>query len=334
MSNWSPKSKLGALPNVTAALSLLPTKVDAPSKYLVLGDVHANWHALVAVLRHAQPMGCDATLFLGDMVGYGPRPKECVEFLRRGLAKSGPWIAGNHDFAVAETTHFALKGYRQAGDARTSCARHRDILVETAPDELAWLKTQIVEERARLRMRTVARGALAFVHGEPREEVGTYVYPNEPTNQGDALCELRSEGVMVSEKPFWLLSGHTHCVCLSELPGGHQRARLRAIRYGEPQELATPDAGYWINPGSVGQPRDGDPRAAYAVLDTEAATVTHYRVPYDTLSVQRELQTRGYLHESSALAETISTGHRARVTHEHFDSVYARLPDEAGVTPK
>ena len=334
MPNWSPKSKLGALPNVTDALSLLPTKADAPSKYLVLGDVHANWHALVAVLKHAQPKGCDATLFLGDMVGYGPRPKECVEFLREGLAKSGPWVAGNHDYAVAGTPHYALRDYRQSGDAKTSTERHRDILSESSRDDLGWFKTQVVEERARVQKRPFPRGALAFVHGEPREEVGMFIYPDEPTNQGDALCEVRSVEKVGHETPLWLISGHTHCVCVAELAWGHQRTRLRALRYGEPQELSAPSMSYWINPGSVGQPRDGDPRAAYAVLDTEAATITHYRVPYDTLSVQRELQTFGYLHESSALAETISTGHRARVTHEHFESVYARLPGDAGVTPK
>ncbi|RLM56790.1 metallophosphoesterase [Halobellus sp. Atlit-31R] len=202
----------------------------------VISDVHANKVALDAVF--ADLPAVEALVCAGDVVGYNPRPADCVAALRE---RDVPTVMGNHDRAVASGTSFRFNSMAAAG---VEHARE-----ELDDDALAWL-ADLPDER------TVLDGRLKLVHGHP-EDPDRYTYPEE-----FAPKMLDSEDVLVT--------GHTHVQ-------GHEEF----------------EEGIVMNPGSVGQPRDGDPRAAYALVDLDALTVEERRVAYDVDAVADEVTAAG-----------------------------------------
>lgn len=197
-------------------------------RFGVISDVHANRVALEAVLDDMPPV--EAVVCAGDVVGYNPWPKACIERVREEDITT---IQGNHDRAVAQETDFAFNGMAAAG---VEHARE-----QLGPGELDWLGDLPTE-------RLVADDRLKLVHGHP-DDPDRYTYPRDfsPALLGD-------EEVLVL--------GHTH-----------------------DQHVAEFAEGTVLNPGSVGQPRDGDPDAAYAVVDLEEGTVDLHRVAYDVEAV-------------------------------------------------
>jgi diadenosine tetraphosphatase ApaH/serine/threonine PP2A family protein phosphatase len=223
----------------------------------VLSDIHANLPALDAVLGDAGDV--DAVWHLGDVVGYGPDPDGVVARLR-SIGAQG--VRGNHDAAACGGPEIDWFN----PDARRAMEWTRAAI---APAAIEWL--------AALPERRVLSG-VDLVHGSPREPIWEYV-----TTSGVALANLA-----LLERPIGL-HGHTHIpVAWVEDDG---RVELVRAAHGSSLELRGRRA--LVNPGSVGQPRDGDPDAAYAILDPEAGTVRWHRVAYDVGAVQSAMRAAG-----------------------------------------
>jgi diadenosine tetraphosphatase ApaH/serine/threonine PP2A family protein phosphatase len=225
----------------------------------VFSDIHANLHALDAVLASVDAAGVDELWCLGDTVGYGPRPNECVDVVRERAAVA---LCGNHDLAALgrlDTTDFS-------GDAGAAARWTGN---ELGAEQRAWLESLSP---------LGARDGAQLFHASPRDPVWDYVLSDEV-----ALASLLATTAPV------VLVGHSH-VALGiawdgeELTGGLAPADTEA-------EL---ERGRWLlNPGSVGQPRDGDPRAAWLLLDEVARRATFVRVPYPVEQTQAEIRERG-----------------------------------------
>ncbi|HYK06758.1 MAG TPA: metallophosphoesterase family protein [Gaiellaceae bacterium] len=231
----------------------------------VLSDVHANLRAFEAVLAEIDAGRFDGIWCLGDIVGYGPKPNECAALLQE---RATICLAGNHDLVVLGK--IAIDAF--AGEA-AAAAR--------------WTQT-VLDERPRAFLDSLAPQADApgaeLFHGSPRDPVWDYVLSDESAASALALTEA----------PL-VLVGHSH-VALEISDGGELR--------GEPApagtDLALDGLRRLLNPGSVGQPRDGDPRAAWLEIDFEAARATFRRTDYPVERTQAEMREVG-LPEALAL---------------------------------
>lgn len=228
-------------------------------RYLVISDIHANVVALETVLADAEGQW-DKLWCLGDIVGYGPNPNECITLLRQHDHLS---LSGNHDWAVLG--RLDLDTFN--ADARSAIEWTRSVLTEPGHDYLEALESKVIEE------------PFTLVHASPRQPVWEYVL--EPRT---AVANFKS-----LETAYCLL-GHTHVALVYERIDASD-AMPHAPLYDQPIVLGgTP---LLINPGSVGQPRDSDPRAAYGILDTEAMTWVHRRVAYDIEETQNRMSEAG-----------------------------------------
>ena len=222
----------------------------------VVSDIHSNLHALEAVLAAIDADAPDELWCLGDLVGYGPRPNECCAVVRE---RADVCLAGNHDLAVRGTIDLAEFG----GDAGIAAAWTRGVL---EPEAKALLD--------RLEPEATAHG-VALYHGSARDPIWEYVLSDEAAAATLALAQT----------PL-VLVGHSHVALLvvssgEELEGGPAPAGTEA-ELGGLRAL--------LNPGSVGQPRDGDPRAAYLLLDLDAPRAEFRRVEYDVARTQQEMR--------------------------------------------
>lgn len=244
-------------------------------RYLILSDIHANRHALEAVLDQAGA-DHDALACLGDIVGYGADPVFAVEWVRSHVK----WIVrGNHDKASVGLED--LEWFNPA--ARKSALWTQSQL---SGDQIEWIRN--------LPQGPVELDGFDLVHGSPLDEDEYVVGLREAAEVSPYLERAIS------------FFGHTH------LQGGFQLHRNGVLRLPRPAPDQTevtvevdPDSCYLLNPGSVGQPRDGDPRAAYAVYDSGRHLVTYYRVPYDIAETQRRIRAAGL---PDILAERLGLG--------------------------
>jgi predicted phosphodiesterase len=245
-------------------------------RYLILSDMHANWDAFAAVLRRARRKRFDAVLVLGDLVGYGGAPNQVVEAVRR----LGPrlWtVRGNHDKVVA--------GIDSGSNFN-----------QTALAAAQWTTGRLTLANLRY-VRDLPKGPirvepdLAICHGSPLDE-DTYVFSDV-----DAW-EIFSRFQM----PVTFF-GHTHIPSLFWLEG--RTLGLRALRGETGRIRLDPGGRYLINPGSIGQPRDRDPRAAYMTYDSERKIVHWYRIPYPIAEAQRRIRRVGL---PGPLADRLATG--------------------------
>jgi len=238
-------------------------------KYLVLSDIHANLEALEATLAAAT--GYDGTLVLGDLVGYGADPNAVVDRVR-GLQVAA-MIRGNHDKVAAGVE--GVEGFNQI--AREAVEWTTTVLTA---ENSAWLA-------ALPKGPVVIDETIEICHGTPFDE-DMYVFDDL-----DALRAIRS-----ARRPVCLF-GHTHVPAVFRLsgetqaigaPSGNAVIELigppRGSRFSFDVEQ---DARYLVNCGAVGQPRDGDPRAAYGIVDTDARTVTTMRIDYDIATAQTKI---------------------------------------------
>jgi predicted phosphodiesterase len=224
----------------------------------VLSDVHANLHALEAVLAEVDAGRFDAIWCLGDLVGYGPRPNECVALVHERAAIC---LAGNHDLVVLGK--IPIEAF--AGEAGAAARWTQTVLDELARAFLDALQPKAVAPEAEL------------FHGSPRDPVWEYV-----------LTDAAAASALALTKAPLVLVGHSH-VALEisngdALRGGQAPAGTR-LELGRLRRL--------LNPGSVGQPRDGDPRAAWLEIDFEAAWATFRRTDYPVEQTQRESRDLG-----------------------------------------
>jgi len=233
-------------------------------RYLVLSDLHANLEATDAVLAAASALAADHTLVLGDLVGYGPDPNAVLE--RMVARPATTLIRGNHDRVAAGLgTDTDFNPYARAA--------------------LRWTVAQLTPEATRA-LGNLSQGPVAvdedveICHGAPSDE-DTYVHsPADAERAGQATSRAIC------------LFGHTHIASLFACAPGP--ARLAGPSGRTPFTMDLRDADRWlINPGAVGQPRDGDWRAAFALLDTAARTCTLHRAEYDAALTRRKMAGAG-----------------------------------------
>lgn len=220
----------------------------------VLSDIHGNLPALEAVLEALKPY--DAIWQLGDIVGYGPQPNEVVARL---MAEGATGVRGNHDSAAIG----ALATDVFNDDARAAVEWTAERLSPTTRD---WL--------AALPLRT-ENGPFTLVHGSPRDPTWEYVYSAAVARANFALFETA-----------YCLVGHTH------VPGVFRQrgTRAEAVQIGSGTRRPLDGERLIVNPGSVGQPRDGDPRASALLLDTDAGTLDWRRLEYPIEQVQQLME--------------------------------------------
>ena len=229
-------------------------------RYAILGDIHSNLAAFNAVLRDAKERGgFDKIWCLGDVVGYGPDPHECIELLRQF---DHVCVAGNHDWAAIgkmDTSDFNLV-------AAQACHWTAKQLTAEDIDYLQSLTLSLNEDN------------FTLVHGSPREPIWEYLLSIEAAQPNFSHFET----------PYCLV-GHSHVPIIFELLGNN--ATYKA--FPEDTNLKLEENRLIINPGGVGQPRDGDPRASYAIYEVESQTMHHHRVEYDIPATQKKMEERG-----------------------------------------
>jgi predicted phosphodiesterase len=222
----------------------------------VVSDIHANLHALEAVLGAIDAESPDALWCLGDLVGYGPKPNECCALVQ---AQAAVCLCGNHDLAVRGTIDLD----EFSGDAGTAAAWTREVLSDEARAFLDGLEP------------AGKAAGVALFHGSARDPIWEYVLSDEA-----AVTTFR-----LTEEPL-ILVGHSHAALQIAL----RDAMLEGGLASAGTELELSDARWLLNPGSVGQPRDGDPHAAYLLLDLDAERASFRRVAYDIERTQSEMR--------------------------------------------
>ena len=224
----------------------------------VISDIHANLHALEAVLAAIDAESVDELWCLGDLVGYGPRPNECVALVQERAAVC---LAGNHDLAVLGAIELDVF----QGAAGAAARWTRTVLEPHARSFLAGLEP------------SGRREGVALAHGSPRDPVWEYVLT--PPAAAAAFAAV--------EEPL-VLVGHSHVQLALALEDG--RPTGGSAEAGQTVELGS--VRRLLNPGSVGQPRDGDPRAAWLVIDAASSRATFRRTTYPIERTQAEMRER------------------------------------------
>ncbi len=230
-------------------------------RYAILGDIHANLAAFTAVLDDIKRRDeVEKVWCLGHVVGYGPDPHECIELLRQ---TSHVCVAGNHDWAAIgkiDTADFNP-------DAATACHWTAQQLDSADVEYLGNLPLLIQEDD------------FTMVHGSPREPIWEYLISTSLARENFACFKSQFCLVGHSHRPM-MFSYDEDGVCSSK-------------RFLTDVRLALGRDRLIINPGGVGQPRDGDPRASYAIYDSETRLVRLYRVVYDVRSTQDKMVKSG-----------------------------------------
>jgi len=227
-------------------------------RYAILADIHGNLDAFQSVLQDIENRGgVDEIWCLGDVVGYGPEPSACLALLRQ---YPHVCVAGNHDWAAVgmiDTADFNP-------DAAAACR---------------WTAGQLSgsdKEYLRNLALTATRGEFTLAHGSPRDPLNEYIF-----SAAGAAGNFQGFGT------DYCLVGHTHVPAVfSDAGGGCRRKSL-------PPVLKMGGGRLIVNPGGVGQPRDGDPRASYAIYDDTERVIYSYRVTYDIAAVQGKMRESG-----------------------------------------
>jgi diadenosine tetraphosphatase ApaH/serine/threonine PP2A family protein phosphatase len=235
---------------------------------LILSDIHGNLEALNAVLEAAAPF--DVLWNLGDMVGYGASPNEVINLIRPAAKLN---VRGNHDRVCCGLT--SALGFNPVARAAAIWTHN-----ELTPDNLEWL-------------RAVPQGPL-----QPDESPEVTLAHGSPLNEDQYILSMRDAWAPLQQMPTAItFIGHTH------LQGGfsqkeHDWHEMRP-QYKNRNEAdswtipITPGTRHLINPGSVGQPRDNDWRAAFAIYDTDKSEIIYHRVPYDLTAAQGRILMAG-----------------------------------------
>jgi diadenosine tetraphosphatase ApaH/serine/threonine PP2A family protein phosphatase len=238
-------------------------------RYAIFGDIHANWEALMTVMGDAQEQECTNFVCVGDVVGYNANPTECLEFVK---ALNCPVVKGNHD--------------EEATQDRTL-----DELNPLAESALLWTRQQLSNENKQwLRELKLVRQVKDFtiVHAT-LDSPGSWAYV---ANRFDAMASFSYQ---LTPLCFY---GHTHAPRIYE-----KDDTVRCLR--DTDTTLRRNVKYFINVGSVGQPRDGDWRASYAVYDVEKQTVNIRRLEYDLRTAQQKIRDAGL---PTILAERLALG--------------------------
>ncbi|HIN09952.1 MAG TPA: metallophosphoesterase [Phycisphaerales bacterium] len=228
----------------------------------IISDIHGNLEALISVLADIDQRDVGRIVCLGDILGYGPNPTECVDL----VADRCEWsLLGNHDYgALYEPTNFNAAAEKAAYWTRAQFDGEKD-------KEVAARRWEFL---GGLRVRTLMDDFLC-VHGTPRRPINEYLFPDDAINSPVKMKQI------FDRIPFHSMSGHTHIpgIFTSE-PDFYppEDCEDGIFKYENEEHII-------INPGSVGQPRDGDERSSYAILDGDSFSVEFFRLEYDIESV-------------------------------------------------
>ena len=225
-------------------------------RILIITDIHSNLVALETVLDHAGKV--DAVWCLGDVVGYGPSPNECISLIKKQPKLI--CLLGNHDAASINTLDIATFN----PEARRA--------VEWTQDTLTSESVAFLRERPKL----LIQGKVTLSHGSPRHPVFEYILDTRAATEN-----------FTHFKTDFCFFGHTHLPVMFYMENNDYMAKLTIPPVGETTELKPRVI---INPGSVGQPRDRNPHAAYAIFDSEANTWDYRRVGYDFTTTQDHMR--------------------------------------------
>ena len=241
----------------------------------VLSDVHSNQPALEAVLAATETAAVDQVWCLGDVVGYGAQPDACAALIRE---RCEVCLVGNHDLAVLgglDTSSFS----------------------DPAAAAVAWTQANASEETfefLRGLEPEATRDGVAMFHASPRDPIWEYVLSVEQAEAGlDALEERIG------------LIGHSHISLFFTRPEQSRTGQTQGAQAGDGAVLDLGSGSWLLNPGSAGQPRDGDPRGAWLELDTEQWTARFHRVEYDVAAAAEAIFAAGL---PSPLAERLGAG--------------------------
>ena len=244
-------------------------------RYLIVSDLHGNWQALENVVREAAG-GYDQALCCGDLVGYGAEPNRVVDWVRANCAVV---VRGNHD------------------------------KVSTGQEDLEWFNP-VARAAALWTLENLTPANIEYIRGLPKGPVlldGFQVLHGSPFDEDEYVMAAGEAGQAFGDLESRLaFFGHTHVQGgfiwnhsrVETIPATSARSRRRKM------EVDT-ECGYLVNPGSVGQPRDGDPRAAYVLYDSGERMVSYCRAPYDVAAAQEKIRQAGL---PPILADRLSVG--------------------------
>jgi len=225
-------------------------------RYAILADIHANLAALMAVLDDIKGQGgVDEIWCLGDIVGYGPEPTECIKLIQKVKAVC---VAGNHDLGAAGKVDLALFNPAAAEVCKWTAEKLN-------PVDIRYLEDL---------PKTVQKGDFLLAHGSPVEPILEYVMSTSIAEKSFSYFDSQ-----------FCLVGHTH------VPMAYKKEEnsTSSIALSPAIGLVTIDHRMIINPGAVGQPRDGDPRASYGIYDSEGNMFRLHRVDYDIRATQDKM---------------------------------------------
>lgn len=226
-------------------------------KYLVIGDIHSNLEAFEAVLKKASEIGYDKIIFLGDIIGYGADPDECIMLLKNRMDFG---VIGNHDRALFDDKELPFFN-------------------EIAKEAIMWTRNQLKKPhffnflKSLPYSQTIEEGIIITHSSISAPEYWEYIL-----SPYEAQIEFESAEFDI------MLFGHTH------IPGGFEYLRGQVITITDYTIHIDPARRYILNPGSVGQPRDSDNRASFAILDTDNKVFQIYRVHYPFEEQQRKIR--------------------------------------------
>jgi len=231
-------------------------------RYAIISDIHSNLAAFEAVLLDIDERGGAERIWcLGDVVGYGPNPCECIELLQR---YDHACVAGNHDWAAL--------GKADLDDFNTEAAAASVwTMKQLGSKEIGYLENLPL---------SLEEGDFTLVHGSPREPVWEYLLSIYSAKISFAYFQTK-----------YCLVGHSHVPLVFELSADGGDCLLHKV--SPDTELRLEENRLIINPGGVGQPRDGDPRASYAIYDSERGVISYYRVTYNIAATQQRMKERG-----------------------------------------
>jgi diadenosine tetraphosphatase ApaH/serine/threonine PP2A family protein phosphatase len=241
----------------------------------VISDVHSNQPALEATLEAIDEAGVEEVWCLGDVVGYGAQPDACADLIQR---RCEVCLAGNHDLAVLGGLDIAT-------------------FSETAAVAVEWTRENVsaaTMEFLRGLEPATARAGVGLFHASPSDPIWEYVLSTDQAETGLNAQEQRIG-----------LVGHSHIALFFTRPDGARRGDTQGAQAGDGAVLALESGDWLLNPGSVGQPRDSDPRAAWLELDTEQWTAHYHRVPYDVATAAETILAAGLPNQ---LAERLAAG--------------------------
>ena len=240
--------------------------------YALMSDLHANLHALQACVAHARKQGVDRLAILGDLVGYGAYPAEVVSLCQQLQAEEGAIVLrGNHEELI-QSHHLSDASQAASYGGQTAEWTHEQL----SPAQRFWLEVLPL---------TAQEGAMLLVHASAdAPERWRYV-------EDERVATLSLDAASQAGDVRFVFGGHVHHQSLYYRGTGRQLMRFEPTA-GVP--IPTPKHRHWIATiGSVGQPRDGNPKAMYAVFDDSACRLTFHRVAYDHMAAARAVRAAG-----------------------------------------